>query len=102
MAFRTRDVKDTEEEIPRRMTETEEAIALANKVLDRVNADPDDDIAILARQFLRAREMIERLQGELGKIADPLLLETPGIGLGKALNMITTMQGIAKAALPRS
>ena len=42
------------------MTETEEAIALANRVLDRVNADPDDDMAILARQFLRAHEADER------------------------------------------
>lgn len=41
------------------MTETEEAIALANRVLDRVNADPDDDMAILARQFLRAHEGVE-------------------------------------------
>lgn len=38
------------------MTEYEQAIALANKVLDRVNADPDDDLAVLARQFLRAVE----------------------------------------------
>lgn len=38
------------------MTEFEQAVAIANKVLDRVNADPDDDIAILARQFLRATE----------------------------------------------
>jgi len=29
------------------------AIVLANTVLDRVNADPDDDLAVLARQFLR-------------------------------------------------
>lgn len=38
------------------MNEFEEAVAIANKVLDRVGADPDDDIAILARQFLRAAE----------------------------------------------
>lgn len=38
------------------MTELDEATTLANKVLDRVSADPDDDLAILARQFLRARE----------------------------------------------
>ena len=38
------------------MSEQDHAVELANKVLDRVNADPDDDLAILARQFLRARE----------------------------------------------
>jgi hypothetical protein len=38
------------------VTETEQAIILANKILDRVNADPDDDVAVLARQFLRAIE----------------------------------------------
>lgn len=32
------------------------AIALAHRVLDRPNADPDDDLAILARQFIRATE----------------------------------------------
>jgi hypothetical protein len=44
------------------MTELEQAVLLANKVLDRVNADPDDDLAILARQFLRARERIGALE----------------------------------------
>jgi hypothetical protein len=38
------------------VSEQDHAVELANKVLDRVNADPDDDLAILARQFLRARE----------------------------------------------
>jgi hypothetical protein len=38
------------------VTETEQAVILANKILDRVNADPDDDLAVLARQFLRALE----------------------------------------------
>lgn len=38
------------------MSEREEAIALAKRILDRPHADPDDDLAILARQFLRTRE----------------------------------------------
>lgn len=45
--------------VTRKLTETEFAHRLANKVLDRVNADPDDDIAILARQFLRSQERLE-------------------------------------------
>ena len=39
-----------------RFTEKVDAVILANKILDRVNADPDDELAVLARQFLRARE----------------------------------------------
>jgi hypothetical protein len=40
------------------MTEKDEAILLANKVLDRPYGDPDDDLAVLARQFLRALERL--------------------------------------------
>jgi hypothetical protein len=45
------------------ISETDEAVIIANKILDRVNADPDDDLAILARQFLRAREQIAKMEG---------------------------------------
>lgn len=38
------------------MTERQEALRLANRVLDRMNADPDDDLAILSRQLLRIVE----------------------------------------------
>lgn len=41
------------------MTESEEAVIIANKVLDRINADPDDDLAILARELLRLRELLD-------------------------------------------
>ena len=34
--------------------EFDHAIKLAHKVLDRRGGDPDDDLAVLARQFLRA------------------------------------------------
>lgn len=42
------------------MTEKQEAVVLANRVLDRPSADSDDDLAILARQFLRLRELVGR------------------------------------------
>jgi hypothetical protein len=42
-------------------TEREDAITLANKILDRVNADPDDDLAVLSRQLLRTSEGFDRL-----------------------------------------
>ena len=41
------------------MNEYEQAIQLANRVLDKPYIDPDGDICLLARQFLRA---VERLQ----------------------------------------
>jgi len=37
-------------------TEREIARNLANRVLDRISGDPDDDVVLLARQFLRAEE----------------------------------------------
>lgn len=40
------------------MTELQQATAFANKILDRVSADPDDDLAVLARQFLRHTERL--------------------------------------------
>lgn len=39
-----------------KLTELEEAESLVYQVLERPHADPDDDLAILARQFLRVRE----------------------------------------------
>ena len=49
--------------------EKDRAIILANEMLDRPWADPDDDLAVLARQFLRA---LERL-GESDKSEVPAM-----------------------------
>lgn len=38
------------------MSELEEAIILASRVLGDASADPDGDLSMLARQFLRSRE----------------------------------------------
>jgi hypothetical protein len=43
------------------VSERADAIRLANIVLDRPNADPDDDLAMLSRQLLRAIEREEIL-----------------------------------------
>jgi hypothetical protein len=40
------------------MNELIESIDLAEKILDRNFADPDDDLAILARRVKRSREQI--------------------------------------------
>lgn len=39
-----------------KISEFRQAVRIANRVLDRHSADPDDDEAIVARQFLRAIE----------------------------------------------
>ncbi len=36
--------------------ERDEAVAIANRLLDEPMADPDDDLRVLARQFMRALE----------------------------------------------
>ena len=51
------------------MFETEHAVRLANKVLDDPTRDPDDDLATLARQFLRAREAIAVERERCAKLA---------------------------------
>jgi hypothetical protein len=40
--------------------EREQAKQIASKVLDRVNGDPDDDLAVLSRQFNRSEERLQR------------------------------------------
>lgn len=40
------------------MNERYQAIELANKILDRPSADPDDDLAVLARQLVRTSEAL--------------------------------------------
>lgn len=40
------------------MDEFIEAYKIADGILDRPNADPDDDMAVLARQFQRAVEKL--------------------------------------------
>lgn len=48
------------------MIEIDRALVLATQVLDRVDrsGDPDDDIAILARQLLRTKEALEHWRSE--------------------------------------
>ena len=41
------------------MNEKESSVILANKILERPNADPDDDLAVLARQLLRREERLQ-------------------------------------------
>lgn len=60
------------------MREDIAVIALANRVLDRPNADPDDDLAMLARQLLRRQERVESLEAKLA-IAFDALREYAGI-----------------------
>ena len=67
------------------MTEREESRILAHRILDRPNGDPDDDLAMLSRQLLRADERIaaftEALE-QLSRLGNGLL---PGNSIGNTI-----------------
>lgn len=44
------------------ISERGRALIIAAAILDRPNADPDDDIAVIARQLNRAQEEIDVLE----------------------------------------
>ena len=76
------------------MTEKEEARILANKILDRIDGDPDDDLAMLSRQLLRADESIASFakpitQYELFEVRHRCAPTTDGTG-----NVILTIDAI--------
>lgn len=49
------------------MNEYEQAHCIGRKVLDRINADPDDVLAVLSRALLRVRE---HHQAELDRVME--------------------------------
>lgn len=55
------------------MSERTDADKLAKRLLEEPNADPDDDLRLLARQLLRRNETIDKLTGELQAMQDPTL-----------------------------
>ena len=50
------------------MSEFDEMVSLANRLLEQPYADPDSDELMLSRQFLRALERIERLKGRVAEL----------------------------------
>ncbi len=54
------------------MNECERAIILSHRVLDRISADPDDDLATLSRQFLRSVEREERTRSRIAQMVAAL------------------------------
>jgi hypothetical protein len=50
------------------MTEREKAIELANKILDNASRDPDSDLSMMARQFVRSQELIALVRLELAQL----------------------------------
>lgn len=72
------------------MTEAENALFIAERVLDRPYADPDDDLAILARQTKRAAELRAENARLAAEVADlrRILCETSPILIG--------LQGLVK------
>ena len=63
------------------MTEKEEAVKLANAVLEKPYLDPDGDISVLARQFLRAREEIDAMREALRQALIVADKQQTGFGL---------------------
>ena len=63
--------------------ERREALVLADAILDRPNADPDDDLAVLARHLLRAQESIDALSAKLA--AGPAMPEVPSEAVCSAI-----------------
>lgn len=55
------------------ISERGRALILAAAVLDRPNADPDDDIAVLARQFNRAHEELTYMHEKAAQLSVALL-----------------------------
>ncbi len=49
----------------RKDTELADAIKLANKILDRPSGDPDDELAMLSRQLLRSREIVDKQEAAI-------------------------------------
>ena len=51
------------------VNEFNHAVALANTVLDCPHCDPDTDLAVLARQFLRAREKLADAEARIAELS---------------------------------
>ena len=49
------------------LTELEEAVSLANRILDTPAHDPDSMESVLSRQFLRAQERVASLESDLAE-----------------------------------
>jgi hypothetical protein len=54
------------------MAELLESLDLSEKILDRNFADPDDELAILARRVQRSRYQIQQFRSLVGNIAQIL------------------------------
>ena len=61
--------------------ELQQAIALANKLLDEPGCDPDDDLRVLSRQLLRKVEVLQRIEIALGSIRAETERLIAGLGL---------------------
>lgn len=66
-----------EESVFSAMTPTEAAYAvvLANKILDRPSGDPDDDLAVLARQLIRTRSWAANVACNASQLLDVVKAE---------------------------
>lgn len=82
------------------MSEREEAIRLANRVLDKPHIDPDGDVCMLARQFLR--EIERREAGISEKVALWMIERGYATGHGDRVeDMLGELEARARDRAPR-
>ena len=55
--------------------ESDDTVALADRILERPNADPDGDLAVLARQLLRTRSWAANVACDASQILDVVKAE---------------------------
>jgi hypothetical protein len=78
-------------------SERTRAIGLANALLDRTSADPDDDLAVLSRQLLRATERADKAEVRVARLEEAL--ELIAATLPDDHGWLTTVARAARAAL---
>lgn len=81
---------------PYRHGEMEDPVELANRILDRPMCDPDDDLSVMARQFIRRAEFAQAWHGLCENIATML-----GVNCALGLKEMGAEVGAAIATLQR-
>jgi hypothetical protein len=75
------------------MTEEEEAVILANRLLEIPYADPDDDLRVLSRQLLRRHEELAQKQLQSVTTAAPQAINARLVSHEWVPNVLSDAQG---------
>jgi hypothetical protein len=79
-----------------KLTQAEESRVLANRILDRPNADPDDDLATLSRELLRADEKVVELRTVLALALDAVDYENGACRLNEMVGAVLPKEILAR------